>query len=137
MIVKKKYTKKHKKYICLETLKEYNSKNEIIKEFKTSITNINNILNKTKNNWYHFEIYDYNKKYENNDYFGNSYDKAYSKQVICLETLEVFNSFKEAAKKNNISSGDISNAVKNKNMCNGYHWDYFDKKNRFFKKSFF
>ena len=137
---KKKYTKKHKKYICLETLKEYNSKNEIIKEFKTSITNINNILNKTKNNWYHFEIYDYNKKYENNDYFGNSYDKACNKQVICLETLEVFNSFKEAAKKNNISSGDISNAVKNKNMCNGYHWDYFDKKidfskNPFFKKS--
>ena len=63
----------------METLKEYNSKNEIIKEFKTSITNINNILNKTKNNWYHFEIYDYNKKYENNDYFGNGYDKAYSK----------------------------------------------------------
>lgn len=48
-------------------------------------------------------------KYNNN--YGTRLEKI-RKKVVCIETQEVFDSIKEAAIKNNVSKGNICNALK-------------------------
>lgn len=50
-----------------------------------------------------------------------------TRQVICIETEEIFNSIKEASKKYNILETHITRVCKGKRKtCGGYHWKYYN-----------
>lgn len=55
-----------------------------------------------------------NNALPNLEFCDAAYNSNYSnaKKVICVETGEVFNSITEAAIKNNVSKGNICNALK-------------------------
>lgn len=49
----------------------------------------------------------------------------FSKKIICLETLIVYNSTREAERLTNISHSNISRCCKNsRKTAGGYHWEY-------------
>ena len=49
-----------------------------------------------------------------------------NKKVICIDTLEVFNSVKEASIKYNISNSSISSCCTGKNLtAGGYQWSFY------------
>jgi len=53
------------------------------------------------------------------------------KEVICIETGEVYRSIKEASRKTNIDKKNISNCckkIKYYNTAGGYHWQYYNEK---------
>lgn len=64
---------------------------------------------------------------------------ATRKQVICLETEEIFSSLKEAAIKNNLKDGwSIRIAIEDKEKtANGYHWDDYNDNFDYTKNIFY
>lgn len=49
------------------------------------------------------------------------------KEVICLETKEIFHTITEASKVKNCNRRSLSNCVKGKQKtCGGYHWMYYE-----------
>ena len=55
--------------------------------------------------------------------------KARSKKIQCIETQEVFDSIKDAAKAINRSTGNICDCLAGRNKTTaGYHWKYYDQK---------
>ena len=70
-----------------------------------------------------------NNALQNLEFCDAAYNINYSKakKVICLETQEVFNSVKEAAKVVNISKGNISNCLTDRQKtAAGLHWKYYE-----------
>lgn len=53
-------------------------------------------------------------------------EKAKKNKVRCIETGEVFDSMKEAGKRYNRSSSNLSKAIKKNSSFAGYHWEYVD-----------
>ena len=57
-------------------------------------------------------------------------ENKYHKDVICIETGELFHGVNEAGRKMGISATHISAACKGKrNVAGGYHWKYADESN--------
>lgn len=63
------------------------------------------------------------KKFLSSNDNGRGYKStgAY-KQVINIETGEIFETRAAAARKYNVSKTAINNAIKRKGICCGYHW---------------
>lgn len=73
---------------------------------------------------------------ENLEWCTNSYNMSYgsrllkqiqkcSKPVLCVETDVVYPSEIDAARKNNLNQGNISNCCNGRNKtCGGFHWRY-------------
>ena len=65
---------------------------------------------------------------ENNNY-GTAIQRrarALQKEVICVETGEVFDSLRAAAESINRSSSRVSSSIQEGSVCGGYHWAYVD-----------
>lgn len=57
-------------------------------------------------------------------------ENKYHKDVICIETGELFHGVKEAGRQKGVSATHISAACKGKrNVAGGYHWKYADESN--------
>ena len=65
---------------------------------------------------------------ENNYFYGKdcSGDKnGHAKSIICVEKNKIYTTVKEAAKENNTSRQNISNALNGRQeTAGGYHWEY-------------
>lgn len=80
------------------------------------------------------------------DYLNNTYNKKRKfRQIICIETKEIFESHRDITKKFNVSRGTIGNSVRNgysSSWYNNYHFAYYDiyseniniRKNKVYKK---
>lgn len=70
--------------------------------------------------------------YRENNIYGTRIERAAkscSKKVICVETNEIFNSIKAAAKEKNADSSSITKACKGKlKTVKGYHWRYYEER---------
>lgn len=59
-----------------------------------------------------------------NTSIANHERPKYSKKVICVETSEIYNSIKEANRKNNTTKvGEVCNG--NRKTAGGYHWKFY------------
>ena len=70
-------------------------------------------------------------------------DNPMSKSVICIDTGEVFDTVTSAAKKLNVTTGALAEAIKTNRKCAGKHWafdtpnairDFKPKENEWYKK---
>lgn len=126
----------YKKVYCYETQIIYD--NEMIAERETKVKKeyIRRACNKTQQTAkdLHFCWYDDFLKMneeEKKQYINQKGRKSQSKQVICLDTMEIFNSLKEAGEKYGNGNRSSGNAIGR--CCNGYtktaynkHWQYYN-----------
>jgi hypothetical protein len=50
--------------------------------------------------------------------------KAQSKKVVCIETGEIFSSARAASKHIGLSTGAVSQSIRDRCRAGGYHWKY-------------
>lgn len=115
---------KPKAVICLETGKAYNSVREAASSIEASQASIYYALNTggtTKG--YHWRYLDEARA------VPIRRDKR-CKKVMCLETLEVFETCKDAAKTIGRSQSCISSAIARNGTAGGYHWKVVDDEER-------
>lgn len=116
-------TKSHS-IICIETQQVYYSISEAGRQLGVSGTTINEAVNHPhlKACGYHWMRYE--------DYLENGYTKTFNphyRQVICLETKEIYNSVYAASKEIGKTYNTIASCCKNKiKSAHGYHWMYLD-----------
>ncbi len=129
-----------KKIICLQTLEVFNSVKQAGLKLKIHPDSISKVLKGVQKSTkrYTFEYYDSNKTYtkalpdeklKNNSQLHEKTQKAQkNKKVICLQTLEVFESIKKAAQKFDLNPTNLGSTLKGKFYYNkGYTFDYFDE----------
>lgn len=140
----------NKKVICLETKEVFNNASEASKKFNISgPAHIGSCCKGERGSagGYHWAyVDDYNSW--NEDKQCTYLDKKpvpQSKEIICLETKEIFNKIIDASKKLNIVYATIVRSCKNKGEMagGGYHWAYLvdflswdeEKQNQYFGNS--
>jgi len=121
-----------KKVICLQTLQVFSSVNETIywlknktnKQLTTIKKNINLVLRGKRKSIYNFsfEYYEEGKEYKQID---KIYNKA--KKVICLQTLQIFDSAREAEKVFNISFKNISTSCRLERSTKGFDFRFYQE----------
>lgn len=121
-----------KKVICLQTLQVFSSVNEAIywlknitnKQLPTIKKNINLVLRGKRKSIYNFsfEYYDEEKEYKQTNKIYNG-----TKKVICLQTLQIFDSAREAEKVFNISFKNISTSCRLERSTKGYDFRFFQE----------
>ena len=83
--------------------------------------NKNIIKEKTKKQWL-------NEEYKQKMKHIVKYEKNRFTKVICLETNEIFFSIKEASRKYNLRSQNISKCCRGlRNKCGNLHWRYYEE----------
>lgn len=138
-----------RKVICLNTGEVFDTVTEASKKYNINMTGIIHACNpnsqrevagKDKNGeylkWNYYDAYLAESNGEEYDYLANKKGPTVkkTKPVRCIETGEVFNSFKEASEKYSISSASISNSCTTGNHA-GKHpvtgaplkWEYVNK----------
>lgn len=114
---------KSTKIICYETGKVYKNCVQAQKELGYNVAKVINKPNRTiyGNHWFTYDYYCKNK--------DNIRLQKSARKVICLETLEVFNSISEAAKAKLCNATSISENCQNKRVksVSGLHWAYYDE----------
>lgn len=131
-----------KKVICLNTLEIFNSVQEAERKNNICKGRVSTVC-KNKAKWagvdkdgynLRWEYYDPNKEYIkiNGEYIGPS------KPVICISTLEIFNSIEEAGKEKNISPGCIKNCCEGNALYagedikgNGLLWEFYNPSKKY------
>ena len=120
-----------KKVICLETKEIFNDATEAGTKFGIPVPYIRNCCNGKQESalGYHFSyknIYDFWDEEQKNKYF-NMEPLPKEKQVICLETKEIFISAKKAGEKFNICHSNITACCRKRvEVAGGFHWAYFN-----------
>lgn len=116
-------TKSHS-IICIETQQIYCSIAEASRQLKISESTISQAIHyphmtACNCHWMRYE-----------DYLENGYTKTFNphyRQVICLETKEIYNSAYAASKEIGKTYQTITSCCKNKiKSAHGYHWMYLD-----------
>jgi hypothetical protein len=119
-----------KKIICVETSEVFESITEASDKTKTRLSSISMCLNKKLNsaNNLHWDFFFNDKEYNLKDYIteikrgGNS---TFPKKVICVETGEIFDSVRKAAKDKGLKSlSSLINAINRNKISCGFHWRY-------------
>ncbi len=118
-----------KKVICLQDLKIYNSMSSAAKAYKTTKGAISKIIlgNQTfTKDGYSFEIYNSEKSYIKQPLIKEQ-RHSLKKKIICLQTLEVFDSIHLAALKMNLLDTSVCSVLNNRSkQVKGYSFKYFD-----------
>ena len=71
------------------------------------------------------------KAKKENGYKNGNKSFAKPKQVICLETGDVFASISEAARNTNVEQSNISRCLRGRQRtCGGYHWKYANEETK-------
>lgn len=68
------------------------------------------------------------KKEKNNNYKKFGKNAANHREVVCLETGEIFGSVKQIAEKLDVSAQRIRNAILSNEIFRGFHWKYLNKR---------
>lgn len=121
---------KNRPVICIETQIIYSTLREA--HLKTKINGIGNVvihMAKTAGG-YHWAYLDDKKLQElYKEFIGKNPFITHTKQIICIETQEIFNSGAEAGRKFGAINGSvIFEACKTKGFAYKYHWAYLDDK---------
>lgn len=136
----------NKPVICLETLQVFPSLREaaywLITETKTNskqITiekNISALLHKTRKTCcgYSFDYFEENKKYEKREKKNNKQFFENKKKIICLQTLKVYNSAREAEKDTGASFKSISRSCIYNTSTKGLNFNFFDETKKYEKE---
>ena len=124
--------------VCLETGEIFNSASDAANKKNINRGHLSNICSGNPTHighragGYHWEYYKEGIDYTKNEWYKK--DRVIKdntpKMVICLETLEIFNSLYAAAKKyskNKNNTSTVRGAIKNKSLAFGYHWDFYDE----------
>lgn len=137
--------KKRKKVICLQTLEIFPSivsaslwlSNEAKCSFLNIVKSLSAALNGRKKscNGYTFEFYEEGKEYNIQQKSNNKKFSSQKKKVICLQTLEVFESARKAEEKMKISYKSISRSCINKCSTNGYTFEFFEEGKEYKKQN--
>lgn len=125
-----------KKVICLETKKIFESSVQGARFYNIkSSSQISRCcsgkrksagkLNDKRLHWAYYDEYIKNYTYYNNVEFNQD---IRMKKVICLETMEVYNSLDDVGKKLNLNRENIGQCVRGNNKtAYGFHWMYYDE----------
>ena len=136
----------NKPVICLETLQVFPSLREaaywLITETKTNskqITvekNISNLLKSGRKTCcgYSFDYFEENKKYEKREKKNNKQFFENKKKIICLQTLKVYNSARDAEKDTGVSFKSISRSCIYNTSTKGLNFNFFDETKKYEKK---
>lgn len=123
--------------VCLETGEIFNSATDAANKKNVNRGHLSNVCSGNPTHkghrvgGYHWEYYKDGIDYTKNKWYKK--DRVIkdhtSKMVICLETLEIFDSLHDAARKfsNRDNASAIKGAAENGHLAFGYHWDYYDK----------
>ena len=134
----------NKPVICLQTLEVFPSlrtaafwiiSQQEEKSKQLSIEkNLSSMLNSGRKSCYgyNFEFYDENKNYQKKEKCSNK--QFSSKPVICLQTLKIYNSAREAEKDLNIDYRNISRSCINNISTHGYNFEFYDENKNYQKK---
>ena len=116
----------NRKVVCLETSEIFNSITEASKKFQISYSSIvscctNRIYCANGFHWKYLEDYEKLSKKEIDEIIKVSR----CKKIICLDTMEIFDSIADAQRKYNVNT--ISLCCRGKiNSVNGLHWKYLE-----------
>ena len=136
--------KNKKKVICLQTLKVFSSitsaaiwlAEETNNGFITTSKNLSAHLNNKRRSCYEytFSLYDENKKYKKEEKCKNKNFSDSKKKVICLQTLKVFNSARDASDEMKIPYKNISRSCINGMSTYGYTFSFYDENKKYKKE---
>ena len=119
-------TKRCKQIRCVETNIIYNSISDAEKQ--TNICNIGSVCNGKRSvaGGYHWEFINENEKYKANKCRKKlECNKNIPKQVMCVETGDIYHSITYAEKQTNIKHiGETCNGKRK--TAGGYHWEFID-----------
>ncbi len=132
-----------KPIICLQTLEVFESIQKAAKKFNVSGSSISDVLRgiyKHKNGYY-FEYYDKAKTYIKQSLVEIDVKQEISnkikKHIICLQTLEVFDSTKQASEKLDLTTNKICAVLtKNHKHTKGYSFEFYDPEKNYTKQPF-
>ena len=122
--------------ICLETGEIFNSASDAANKKNINRGHLSNICSGNPTHighragGYHWEYYKEGVDYTKNKWYKKDriIKNHLPKKVICLETLEIFDSLHEASRKfsNKDNASNIRGAIENGYLAFGYHWAYYN-----------
>lgn len=136
---------RRKKVICLQTLEVFSSITAAA-VWISEKTNYN-LLNANKNigavlsgkrksiSGYSFEFYNPEKEYLKQEKKHNKQFSEQKKKVICLQTLEIFESARSAEKAMKVSHKTISRSCITGGSASGYSFEFYDPKKEYEKEN--
>ena len=127
-----------KPVVCLELHREYESGSEAARQLNLDHTSISNaIKNRTKAGGYYWQYKDVVEKSSIEEELQNCIDHTkqkkqdqtnfHKKQVMCIETQQIFPSAKEASLSLGNNKNLISHAIRHNYTAAGYHWKYIEQ----------
>lgn len=121
--------------IRLEDLKKYSSWKECADDLKCTVGGISSAIRTHGSiKGYHIEKFDPLKEYQKLDKKTVERKKRESKEVVCLETAQVFKTNKEAGRFCGSKYGVMRNPSQEINFSGGLHWEYYNKNKNYYDK---
>ncbi len=129
-----------KKVICLQTLEVFDSIKQAAEAFNTSSSYVSLVLKKQRSNvkGFSFEFFDEKKDYTNFKEDKIAFRQKACKEVICLQTLKIYPSAKQAAKELDLRLNSLSQVlIKQKRSTKGYNFEYYTNSKTYKTQEFF
>lgn len=112
-----------KPVVCVETGEVFESAASASRALGFQTNQVaNNIFQGCTCRGFHFR---YLEDYDPEEVFEKK-PPAGSKSVVCVETGEIFESSSAASRSLGLANSAVSNSIRKKTKCGGYHWAYID-----------